>query len=152
MTIALINTAALTAGLVKLISEHPEVIAGGFKDVVRGEYVNKDASQTPWCGVYRTDVEYLPKVLGHHSRSWQALLTVKLVVQAHATTGPEAEDACEDAVQRIMAAVLSDLTVGNTVEMLKSVKMEYSYDETTSSTLDFQWAFITLVYETRSGV
>lgn len=152
MTIALINTAELTDKLVKLIAEHPEVIAGGFKEIVRGEYVNKDPAQTPWCGVYRTEVRYEPKVLGHHSRSWQALLTVKLVVQAHAATGAAAEDACEDAVQRVMAAVLSDLTVYTKVEMLKNVSIEYSYDETTSSTLDFQWAFITLTYETRSGV
>ena len=55
-------------------------------------------------------------------------------------------------MQQVMAAVLSDLTVYTKVEMLKSVNIEYSYDETESSTLDFQWAFITLVYETRSGI
>ena len=152
MSIALINTAELTAQLVTLIAEHPEVMAGGFKGIERGEYVNKDAARTPWCGVYRTQVDYAPKVLGHHSRSWQALLTVKLVVQAHDATGAKAEDACEAAVQQVMAAVLSDLTVYTKVDMLKSINIEYSYDETESKTLDFQWAFITLIYETRSGV
>lgn len=148
----LINVAELNEQLVKLIGEHPEVIAGNFKEVGRGEYVNKDSALTPWCGVYRTNVNYTPKVLGHHSKSWQALLTIKLVVQEHAATGPETEDALEEAVQRVMSAVLSDLTVYTKVEMLKSIDIEYSYDETESSTLDFQWAFITLVYETRSGV
>lgn len=147
----LINTATITAALVKQLSEHPELL-GFFKDVERGEYVNKDPARTPWCGVYRTEVHYLPKALGHHSRSWQVLLTVKLVVQAHANTGPEAEDACEEAVQRVMTAVLGDLTILATMDMLKSIDIEYSYDETKSSTIDFQWAFITLVYETRSGI
>ncbi len=147
----LINTAELNAELVRLIAEYPDV-AREFKHVERGEYVNKDPGRTPWCGVYRTNIDYLPKVLGHHSKSWEALLTLKLVVQAHAGTGPEAEDACEDAVQRVMTAVLSDLTVHTKAEMLKSISIEYSYDETKSETMDFQWAFITLVYETRSGI
>lgn len=147
----LINVAEVNAELVKQIAEHADVV-GYFKDIERGEYVNKDPARAPWCGVYRTDVDYLPKVLGHHSKSWQALLTVKLVVQAHEATGPKTEDALEDAVQRIMTAVLSDLTIRAKVEMLKSVAIEYSYDETESRTLDFQWAFITLVYETRSGI
>jgi len=147
----LINTAEVTAAIVKQLEEHPELI-GFLKNVERGEYVNKDPARTPWCGVYRTEMHYLPKVLGHHSRSWQALLTVKLVVQAHAATGPAAEDACEEAVQKVMTAVLSDLTAQTTMEMLKSVDIEYSYDETKSETIDFQWAFITLVYETRSGI
>jgi len=51
-----------------------------------------------------------------------------------------------------MTAVLSDLTAHTTMEMLKSIDIEYSYDETKSETIDFQWAFITLVYETRSGI
>jgi hypothetical protein len=147
----LINTADVTKALVKQFSEHPELI-GFLKNVERGEYVNKDPARTPWCGVYRTEVHYLPKVLGHHSRSWQALLTVKLVVQAHAATGPSAEDACEEAVQKVLTAVLGDLTALTTMEMLKSIDVEYSYDETKSETIDFQWAFITLVYETRSGI
>lgn len=148
---SLINTADVTKALVKQLSEHPDLI-GFLKNVERGEYVNKDPACTPWCGVYRTEMHYLPKVLGHHSRSWQALLTVKLVVQAHAATGPAAEDACEEAVQKVMTAVLGDLTTQTTMEMLKSVDIEYSYDETKSETIDFQWAFITLVYETRSGI
>lgn len=152
MTLALINTAELTAQLVKLIAEHPEVVAGNFKGIERGEYANKDSARTPWCGVYRTQVGYQPRVVGHHSRSWEALLTVRLIVQAYDSTGPKAEDACEAAVQQVMAAVLSDLTVHTTVDMLKSIDIEYSYDETESSTLDFQWAFITLIYETRSGI
>lgn len=147
----LINTAEVTAALVKQIGEHPDTI-GFFKDIERGEYYNKDPGRTPWCGVYRTEMHYTPKVLGHHSRSWQALLTIRLVVQAHDVTGPGAEDACEEAVQRVITAVLSDLTAQTTMEMLKSIDVEYSYDETKSETIDFQWAFITLVYETRSGV
>lgn len=147
----MINTADVTKALVKQLSEHPDLI-GFLKNVERGEYVNKDPARTPWCGVYRTETHYLPKVLGRHPRSWQALLTVKLVVQAHAATGPAAEDACEEAVQKVMTAVLGDLTAQTTMEMLKSVDIEYSYDETKSETIDFQWAFITLVYETRSGI
>lgn len=147
----MINTADITKEIVRTLVEHSE-ISGHFQDVERGEYVNKDPSRTPWVGVYRTKVGYVPKVLGQHSLSWQALLTVKLVVQAHAATGPESEDACENAVQRVMTAMLENLSLSGKVGTLKSVDVEYSYDETESSTLDFQWAFITLIYETRTGV
>jgi hypothetical protein len=147
----LINTAEVTAQLVAQLEQHPD-IAGFFKNVERGEYYNTDPARTPWCGVYRTGIDYAPKVLGHHSRSWQALLKIRLIVQAHAGTGPAAEDACEDAVQRVLTAVLGDLTVHTTMEMLKSVAIEYSYDPTESKTIDFQWAFIDLVYETRTGI
>lgn len=148
---SLLNTASVTAALVTLISEHPDVM-GRFKTIERGEYINKDPAITPWCGVYRTTVSYEPKQLGHHAQTWKSLLTIKLVVQAHAGTGQQAEDDLEDAVQRVMTAVLSDLTIGNTVEMLKTLNIEYSYDETQSETLDYQWAFVTLVYETRTGI
>ena len=150
MSTELLNPAQVTEALVRQIGEHPDVF-GYFKAVERAEYVNKDPARTPWCGVYKTAVDYSPKVLGHHSKSWVALLTVKLVVQAHAGTGPETEDELEDAVKRVLSAVLSDLTSAGQVEMLKSLAVEYSYDETESNTLDFQWAFITLTYETRTG-
>jgi hypothetical protein len=101
--------------------------------------------------VYRAAVNYVPKVLGQHSANWQSLLTMRLVVQAHAGTGSDAEDALEEAVHKVMTAVLLDLSINSLVDKLNSVAIEYSYDETESKTLDFQWAFITLIYETRSG-
>lgn len=147
---SLLNTADVTAALVDLLNSHPDTM-GYLKNIERGEYVNKDPALTPWCGVYRTEINYEPRQLGHHARTWLSLLTVKLVVQAHAGTGPDTEDELENTVQRVMTAVLSDLTIGGTVEMLKKMNIQYSYDETNSSTLDFQWAFIELVYETRTG-
>jgi hypothetical protein len=146
----LINIAALTAQLVKQINEYPDNV-GYFKEVTRAEYANVDPALTPWCGVYRVSVGYTPKVLGQHSMNWQSLLTMRLIVQAHAGTGPESEDALEEAVHKVMTAVLSDLSINSLVDKLNSVAIEYSYDETESKTLDFQWAFITLIYETRSG-
>jgi len=149
---ALIKTNEITDSFVKMLKEHPEIIEGNFKDVERGEYVNRDPARTPWVGVYRTDVDYEPWALGHHANSWKAKITVKLVVQAHGANGPQAEDALEEAVNHVMTAVLSDLTIKNKVGMLNTAHIEYSYDETESKTMDFQWAFITLIYETRTGI
>jgi hypothetical protein len=148
---ALINIADVSARLVRTIQEHPDCI-GYFKSVERGEYANKDPARAPWCGVYRTAISYAPHVLGNHNRSWRAGITVKLVVQAHDATGEKTEDMLEEAVHKAMTAVLGDLNLAATVNMLKSISIEYSYDETDSSTLDFQWAFITLEYEARTGV
>ena len=147
----LIDTAAITTALAAQIADHPQV-RGFFVDVERGEYINKDPARTPWCGVYRTSVDFSPRVIGHHARSWQAEIAITLVVQAHADGGEAAEDACEDAVQRVLEAVLGDLSISGTVDMLKNIDVTYSYDETASETLDFQWAFIKLNYETRTGV
>lgn len=146
----MLNVADVTSALLMQIRDHAE-INGVFKAVERGEYVNKDPAITPWCGVYRMNIKYEPRQLGHHARTWRGLLHVILIVQAHAPTGEQAEDDLEDSVQRVMTAVLSDLTIGGTVEMLNSCEITYSYDETASETVDYQWAFINLIYETRTG-
>ena len=146
----MINIADLSAATVTLLRNNPTL--SDVKEIERGEYANRDAARAPWIGVYRSDVSYEPRALGNHNRSWLATVTQKLIVQVYSGTGEAAEDELEDLVSRVMAALLGDLTLRNYVEMLRSLKIQYSYDETDGSSMDFQWAFITLTYEARTGV
>jgi hypothetical protein len=145
----MINVADITESLKTVLSEAPTL--SDVKAVERGEYVNKDAARTPWVGVYRTNAEYEPRALGNHSKSWGAKITIKLVLQVYNANGEKAEDELEDLLHRVMAVVFGDLTIRQNVSMLNSVKIQYSYDETDSDTMDYQWAFITLIYEARTG-
>lgn len=146
----MINVSDITKAVKKMLEQAPSL--NDIKSVERGEYVNMDPSRTPWVGVFRTQIDYSPKALGMHARSWKANIIIKLVVQASEGTGEATEDSLEDLVQRIMSVILTDLTLRDYVEMLNSLKIEYSYDETDSKTMDYQWAFVTLNYEARTGV
>ena len=145
------NVAEVTAALVEQIKNHPGCI-GVFSDVQRGEYINKEPGLTPWCGIYRESVSFEPWSLGNHSRSLKCTVVVNLVIQASGKDGPDTEDKLEDAISRVMKALQSDLTVRNTVDMIKLSSILYSYEETKSESIDFQWAFLTLNLETRTGV
>lgn len=146
----MINVAELTKTIQKVLKEHPTLL--DLKNVERGEYVNFDPGACPWLGVYRTDVEYAPRALGNHSKSWEVSITIKLVLQVYGKDGPTAEEELENLIHRVLSVMLTDLTVKQVVQMLRTMRVQYSYDETESKTMDFQWAFVTLVYETRTGV
>lgn len=146
----MINVSDVTRTIVKILTESPTLL--DVKSVERGEYVNMDSARSPWIGVYRTEIAYAPHTLGSHSRSWLATLTIKMIVQVHDADGLKAEDALEELIQRIMSVLLEDLTLREYVQMLNSMRVQYSYDETDSSTMDYQWAFITLIYEARTGI
>lgn len=146
----MINVSDVTRTVVKILTEDPTL--SDVKSVERGEYVNMDPARSPWIGVYRTEVVYAPHTLGSHSRSWSATLTIKMIVQIHDADGLKAEDSLEELIQRVMSVMLADLTLREYVQMLNSIRVQYSYDETESNTMDYQWAFITLIYEARTGV
>lgn len=145
----MINIAAFTEDLRTALKEAPTL--SDVKAVERGEYLNRDPAVTPWIGVYRTAADYTPRALGKHSKSWSGDITVKLVLQVYSENGEKAEDDLENLIRLTMDVVFSDLQVNSNVSTLKRVAVQYSYEETESQTMNYQWAFITLTYEARTG-
>lgn len=145
----MINVAEITEKMKILIEESPDL--SDIKAVERGEYVNRDTGRTPWVGVYRSDIRYTPRALGNHSKSWDAEITIKLVVQTFGSDGEDAEDSLEDVLQRVMSVIFGNLSIDGVVMTLRSVNVQYSYEETESETMQFQWAFVTLIYQARTG-
>ena len=146
----MINVAEITAALQTQLQDH--VLLRDFKvSVQRGEYLNVDASLTPWVGIYKGNVEFDPRTLGRGAQNWSAQVHLDIVVQAHGDGGAAAEDKLGDAVQRVISAMLEDLTFRGTVEMVKKYTVEFTYQRTDTSTLDFQTAIISVQAELRAG-
>ena len=145
----MINVADITSGVITQLSNDVDV-AAVFKFIERAEYINTDPSRTPWCGVYRQQLTFDPRTLGRGAQNWLAQVHLDIVVQAHADGGLKAEDALGDALQRVLAALINDLTFGGTVEMIKQYSVEFDYQRTDSATLDFQQAIISLQAEVRA--
>lgn len=144
-----LNVAKITAGLQQQIKNHSSC-AGVIKFVERGEYINKLEARTPWVGVYRAKLVFDPRTLGRGAQNWRCQVHIDIVVQAHDNGGEKAEDKLGDALDRVLTALLSDLTFGGQVEMLLQYSIEFDYQRTKSSTLDFQQAVITLIGEVRA--
>lgn len=117
-------------------------------DIVRGEYINEDPNNTPWVGVYRGAVRYVPRTLGINAKNWEPSPNMRIVVQDTDMLSPDnCEDLLEEHVKLIIDAVFADRTIGGTVDIIKEVNVEYLYNETDRESLYFQTAIITLDLE-----
>ena len=146
----MINVSTITAAIVDRLANHPAL--SDVRDVVRGEYLNTDDGNTPWIGVYRSEVLHQPRTLGGSSDSWRAIVSVDLAIQvSNPKNGEATEDDLEDLVQRSLNVLMEDKTFGNTVAMLTEVHVKYDYQQNASETLDFQMATVSLTMEVRTG-
>lgn len=123
--------------------------------VKRGEYINMDpdlAVDSPWIGVYKSTAVYDPRTLGQHSQSWDGLIALKIVVQAaHGADGSKCEERLADWEAKTLDALWADPTLGGTVDMLVDMSAEYSYEETKSESLYFQWVTLTITARLSTG-
>lgn len=150
----MINAGAITASLETTFQDNVAMQGLGFTpaSIQRGDYVNMNPHRAPWLGIYRTDVKYDPRALGKHSNSWEATITVKLLVQAsHLQSGSACEDRLESYIMVVLDALWEDPTWNNLVDMITAFNVEYSYKETDESTIYFQWAMLTIEARASTG-
>ena len=145
----MIDLAVIANGLYLQLQDH--VLLRDFKKIERAEMVNIDPSITPWVGIYVDKAEFDPRTLGRGADNWRALVEIDVIVQTHADGGMKSEDALGEATQKVLSAMLSDLTFGGTVEMIKRFTVNRAYVRTDSKTLDFQHALINITAEVRAG-
>ena len=116
-------------------------------DVERGTVINEDPNRTPWLGVYRGKQEYVPRTLGSMN-NWEVTPTIRLVLrEASAEHATAVEDQMESHVQAVINAVLTDETIGGTVDMVTGFTVEYGYSEDDRSMMYFQTAIIEVSVE-----
>lgn len=145
----MIDLAVIANGLYLQLKNH--VLLRDFKKIQRAEMVNIDRALTPWVGIYVDKADFDPRTLGRGADNWRALVEIDVIVQTHADGGMKSEDALGEATQRVLSAMLSDLTFGGTVEMIKRFTVNRAYVRTDSKTLDFQHALINISAEVRAG-
>lgn len=150
----MIDTSKITKALVRQLKNDAALVEMGFT-ITRSEYINTDPSDVPWAGVYRVTTTYSPGTLGHHAASWDGTVEIKVVVQAASTSGDGAQaevDLCryEEAV---ITAIWSDPTIGNTVDMLTGLAVDYTFVDTgeDNEALYFPNAVITVTAEVTAG-
>ncbi len=147
----MINFSEITRALVTQLENYEDVI--NLSPVIeRGEYVNVDPDRTLWIGVYRSKANYTPRTLGRSISSFQNVSSIEILVQESSMlSGADCEDRLEDAVRRVLDGVLSDMTIGGTVDMVNDFEIEYLYNETVIESVYFQAAVITVSVEVVTG-
>jgi len=117
------------------------------QSVSRGEFLNSESRFTPWAGVYRGKIKFEPMTLGS-VQNWEFKGEVRVLLQvSNKESGEKCEDTLEDFVKAAHDAILSDTTIGGTVDIVTGFEVEYSYKEDERSGLHFQLATITYRFE-----
>lgn len=121
-----VNVATITAALVAQIAHHPGV-ADLKTTVERAGELNATPGQCPWVGVYRDEVTYVIKTLGFGNAARDQRVSLVIAVQdADPSSGEACEDRLEKLVQEVMAALLSDLTIGGTARTIEDLVVRYT--------------------------
>lgn len=144
----MINVAEIARATVDVLERWPDL--ADVKAVERCEYVNVDADRLPWIGVYRGVVDYEPHTISPGSRSWRATVQQRIAVQEVAKRGEQAEDKLERRIQQVLEALVANLTLNNTVDIITTFRREPGYVETDRDTMYFQSDEIIITAEVRT--
>lgn len=80
--------------------------------IERAEPINTDAARCPWLGIYRANVKYPPRGLGHGTGFRYQNASLVLVAQASGADGPACESALETLIQNALRVVFSNANLG----------------------------------------
>lgn len=117
--------------------------------ISQGEIVNENPNHAPWLGIYTQKVSHNTETIGTTLKRWKGDITLILVVQAtHLRSGAECYALLEKYVKEVVTSVLSDTTFGDSIDLVESLDVDYSYNRSDESTLHFQEAYITLKVKT----
>lgn len=145
----MINVSTITTALKTLLDSNATIAAWPLAmPVVRGDYINEDAGLTPWIGIYRGEINLEPRTLGMTPNNLEATALIKIVVQqSSADSSSACETLLEGRVHDVLSAIMSDTSIGGTVDMVNRFKVSHGYIETESTSLYFQTAIIELEAE-----
>lgn len=120
------------------------------KYIERAGPINEDPGRCGWIGVYRGKVDYKPRTLGSVN-NWEAYPSIRVICQmASMDSGKDCEDRLEGFVKLVINAILADVTINNTVDMVNNFSVDYRYLEPERKKLYFQSAIITFNFEVKT--
>ncbi len=148
----MINVSDITQALKSILNSNVNVSDFVKKEVTVGEFVNADPNQAPWIGIYRGDGIYNPERIGRGSNEWELTQNIRILVQAvDLKSGEDCEVKLENYVKILLDAIWLDSTINNTVDMINSFSVEYTYSEIDRKSLSFQTAIITIEVEVKTS-
>lgn len=94
--------------------------------IARSEEQNLINGVTPFVGVYRLGVRYAQRVLGFGGgvRDQRVRMLV-LIAESDMASGEACEEKLEALIQNVVAAILSDTTLGGTVNAIEDFDVSY---------------------------
>lgn len=148
MSLQLIDLANIAAQLQLQLQEHVEL--RDVKNIERASELNVDRSRAPWVGIYVDTAEFDPHTLGRGAQNWLAQVSIDVIVQEHGDGGQKSEDKLGPMVQKVLNAMIDDLTFRGTVDMIKKFKVQRVFVRDKGKTMDFQHAIISVTAEVRA--
>jgi len=138
----MINVTVITKALQAIFKASED--AQDFKAIERSNIPNRDMGHTPWLGIYRSKVEYDPHTIGS-GRSWKAQVEIILLLQvATFESGEASEELLEEQLQKVQQILLAKKKVGNTVDQLVSMSVEYFFNNESDESFNYQQAEVTV--------
>lgn len=116
------------------------------------EVINESASRTPWLGIYPTSVTYEERTLGLGAGYRRQAVEITMIIQAaDITSGNSCHQTLGSLVGEATSAILSDSTLGGSVDTVGSLQVRYDYAQTGDNAY-LQSAIITLTAERAVGI
>jgi hypothetical protein len=126
-----VDVADIVKAVQKRLQDDVRINSASVK-VERSADQNSDPNSCPWIGIYRSSVQYQQRQLvGVSGFQAQRVGLILLVAEADQGTPEACEDALEELVRNVLSALFTDTTLGNVVQNLQEVSVDYtSYDKT----------------------
>jgi len=148
----MINMYTITEALRDQLKNDPEASQISNREILVDEYVNVNPSNAPWMCVYKGSMNLEPRTLGMGAGRYTASPEPRVLVQAVSyQSGEDCSSLLDYYVNTVLNAVVSDPTLGGTVDMVVGFNIEYGYVEADRPSIHFQTARITVNCEVRTS-
>jgi len=146
MLVRTLNISEVTSALSSQIGQWPALHDAGLCVEV-SEVVNESAGRTPWLGIYPTGVAYEERTLGLGSGYRRQAVEITMIIQASdITSGQSCHETLAELVAEATSAILSDATLGGSVDNVGQLRVAYDYAQTGDNAF-LQSAIISLTAE-----
>jgi hypothetical protein len=124
--ISTVNVAEVQAGLGELLKNWPALMDMTSLTIQHGERIADSETQCPWLGVYCVGVTYDIRTLGMGAgMRYQRMQFWIVCVEQSPNSGSECTQKLEALVQSANSAVLSDTSLGGTVQTIEEFRTDY---------------------------
>lgn len=125
-TIQTINVATVQAALGEILKNNAALMDMTALTIEHGEAIVDSQEQCPWVGVYCVGVTYESRTLGLGSGMRYQRMQFWLVCKEQSpNSGSDCTTKLETLVQAVNSAVLSDTSLGGTVDAIEEFRTDY---------------------------
>lgn len=148
------NVADITKVIEKIIHDSPKF--ADFTVLRSGVIPDDNPSSCPWIGIYRREASYDPRSIGYatvstDTQNWTGQIRLAIVIlrtSLNNMQGPAyAEDELEEDIKNLLELFFSDITLKQSIDLIREVSITYTFDEYDSEKMHVQGAIVDLLLE-----